>query len=147
MAHSHQRVREASRRAIFERYAAVQGIEMRFADAAGKTDLALGVLEELTGDPLPYVQAAFRAYWRDHLDLDDEATVGELIRSSGASHSGDLTTSRATLAAVQAQAEASGIADTPAYVITKPDGDSLDVFIGREHLPWVEQLLRARLRA
>ena len=69
---SHRRVRAASQRALNEKYAQHQGIDLEYPDEAGGTDLALGVLAELRGDRLGFIQAAFGAYWADHADLDDQ---------------------------------------------------------------------------
>lgn len=135
---SHRRVREASRRALFEKYAALRGIELRFPEKPIATDLALGALGEMQGERESYVEAAFEAFWRDNVDLDDTGVVTALIKQSGAPHRGDLSTARETAAAVQKDAEALGVFDTPFYVV----GDQ--VFYGRENLPWIEEILSAQ---
>lgn len=134
---SHRRVRAASQRALAIKYAAHQGIDLRFPKQAGSTDLALGVLAQIDGDPLPFLRGAFNAYWGVHLDLDDMAVVHALLRESGDSYSASLSDARSGLERAQAQAEAAGIVGAPAYVIAD------QVFIGREHLPWIEELARA----
>ena len=139
VARSHHRVRAEARRATHIRYARLRGLELTFPPAPRESDLALGVLCQLTGDPVDYIRAAFAAYWESHLDLDAEEVVGELIRSSGVSPGGMLSSARAALDRAQAHAEAAGVVDAPAYVI---DGE---VFVGRQHLPWIEELASSRV--
>ncbi|MEL6183983.1 MAG: DsbA family protein, partial [Myxococcota bacterium] len=132
----HRDVRAASRQAILTKYAAEQGIELRFREPGVEAALALSVLTLAAEDPLPFIEAAFRAYWHDGLDLDDEATVQALLRRSGLSAPPwTAEEGRAALAWAQGEAEASGIVDAPAYVVGE------HVFVGHAHLPWIEELL------
>ena len=135
---THRRVRAASRRKIFLHYAAVQGIEMNFPAERRPTDLALGALALIDGPQLPFIEACFVAYWRDNADLDDEAVVAELIAQSGVTLNGDLSQARAALEAALDAAEEIGAVDVPGYLVKE------QMFVGREHLPWVRQLLPAR---
>lgn len=134
---SHRRVRAASQRALAIKYAGQQGIDLKFPPHPGVTDLALAVLAEIEGDPLPYIQSAFAAYWRDHADLDDPETIREIIATSGMTYTGDLAIARESLDAALQQAEDAGIVGAPAYVIDE------QIFVGREHLPWIEEIARA----
>ena len=138
---THRRVRAEAVRATHIKYAGLRGIDLRFPPVAHDTDLALGVLSGLSGDPIDYIRAAFAAYWDRHLDLNTEQVVADLIRTSGVTHSGALSTAAAALYADQAEAEEQGVVDAPAYVI---DGQ---VFIGRQHLPWIEEIARSTARA
>lgn len=131
---SHRRVRATSQRALAVKYAGHQGIDLKFPDRSGSTDLALGVLAEIDGDSLAFIRAAFAAYWQAHADLDDPAIIQDLIKQSEAAHSGDLSNARATLEASQSDAEEIGIVGAPAYLIKE------QIFVGREHLPWIEEL-------
>lgn len=135
---SHRRVRAASQRALAIKYAEHQGIDLRFPPHPGVTDLALAVLAELEGDPLPFVEAAFAAYWKEHADLDDPAIVQDIIAASGSEYAGDLNAVRQSLDLALQQAEDAGIVGAPAYVIAE------QIFVGREHLPWIEELARAK---
>ncbi len=135
---SHRRVRAESQRRLAIKYAAHQGIELRFPETPGVTDLALGVLGAIDGDRLPYIQAAFEAYWEAHADLDDPAVVQSILDKSGASLAIDLEDARALLETAQDHAEEAGIVGAPAYVISD------QIFVGREHLPWIEELAQAQ---
>jgi len=138
---SHRRVRAASQRALSVKYAAHQGIDLRFPPQPGSTDLALGVLLGIEGDPLPFIRGAFNAYWEAHADLDDMAVVHALLVESGVTYTGSLADARSVLDAAQMQAEEAGIVGVPGYVIED------QLFVGREHLPWIEEIARAKVGA
>lgn len=134
---SHRRVRAASQRALNIKYAAHQGIELRYPKMLPAADLALGVLVGIEGDKLPFLKTAFESYWSEHADLDDARVVAELIAQSGAAYSRSLSEARDQLEAAQDDAENAGIVGAPAYVIDE------QIFVGREHLPWIEEIARA----
>jgi 2-hydroxychromene-2-carboxylate isomerase len=138
---SHRRVRAASQRALSVKYAAHQGIDLRFPPQPGSTDLALGVLLGIEGDPLPFIRGAFNAYWEAHADLDDMAVVHALLVESGVTYTGRLADARSVFEAAQVQAEEAGIVGVPGYVIEE------QLFVGREHLPWIEEITRSKVGA
>jgi 2-hydroxychromene-2-carboxylate isomerase len=135
---SHHAAREASKRAIHQRYASLRGIDLKFPPEAGSADHALGALAEIEGDPIPFIRACFAAYWERHKDLDDPTVVAELLAASEVGHFGDLSLTRARFEEVQGAAEEAGIVDAPGYRI----GEQL--FIGRQHLPWIEQVILSK---
>jgi len=138
VAQMHRKVRAASRRAIHQKYAAHQGIALRFPEPPGNTDLALGVLTMIDGDRLSFIQAAFAAYWTDHADLNDAAVLSALM--SGTVQKGfdlDRQVVLDVLETSQMQAEEKGVVEAPAFFIQD------QLFIGREHLPWIEEIIRA----
>jgi 2-hydroxychromene-2-carboxylate isomerase len=63
--------------------------------------------------------------------------VRDLIAKTGSTVSADLASARGALAAAQDAAEEAGIVGAPAYVIAD------QIFVGREHLPWIEELVLA----
>lgn len=132
----HRRVRMTTQRKTAIKYAAHQGIDLRFPDDPGRTDLALAVLVAIETDPLPFIQVAFDAYWQDKADLNDLATVQGLIDRTGSGLGVALADARERFESVQKVAEAAGIVGAPAYVIDD------QIFVGREHLPWIEELAR-----
>lgn len=134
---SHHATREASKRAVYVKYAALRGIDLEFPPAAMSADLALGALTEIEGNPVPFIRACFGAYWEGHDNLDDPAVVAELLTACGARHSCDLRITGKRFEQAQAMAEETGVVDAPAYRIAD------QVFIGRQHLPWIEELLQA----
>ncbi len=136
---SHRRVRAESRRAIHEKYAAVQGLKLNFPEKPIETACALGALAMLETGQTDFVTAAFKAYWVDHADLNDLEVVRVLLAECE-TNTNELTTDNLCEAqeAAQTHAEEAGIVDAPGYVI---DGE---IFVGREHLPWIEEILGAR---
>ena len=92
------------------------------------------MLSAIEGDPLPFIRAAFKAYWKKHEDLDDLQIVQGLIHETGTQVSVDPSKGRILLDAAQEQAEEAGIVGAPAYVIAD------QIFVGREHLPWIEEI-------
>lgn len=138
---SHRRVRAASQRALAVKYAAHQGIDLKFPPKMGSTDLALGVLLGIEGDTLPFIRGAFNAYWDVHADLDDMAVVHALLLESGVTYTGNLADARSDLDDAQVQAEEAGIVGVPGYVMAD------QLFVGREHLPWIEEIARAEKAA
>ena len=131
---SHRRVRTASQRALAIKYAKHQGIDLKFPEKLGASDLALGALAAIEGDPVPFIQSAIDAYWQLHADLDDRQVVQTLIENTGTQLSADLSACRELLEAAQEAAEEAGIVGAPAYVIAE------QLFVGREHLPWIEAI-------
>lgn len=133
---SHRRVRASSQRALAAKYASHQGINLKFPETPGSTDLALAVLADCEGDPFRYIQAAFAAYWERHADLNDPQIVRQIIADSGVTHAGDLNAASESLETALQAAEDAGIVGAPAYVIDE------QIFVGREHLPWIEEIAR-----
>ncbi|MEM8917503.1 MAG: DsbA family protein [Pseudomonadota bacterium] len=133
---THRKVRAESRRRIFRKYAALQGLELNFPEVPKGTDLALGALELISGDRTAYVEAAFKAYWQDQADLNDPETVTSLITHSVAEpFAAEQSACAEALASATESAEADGIVDAPAYQIAD------QMFIGREHLPWISEII------
>lgn len=133
---THLRVRQEQRRATCLKYAAIQGTTMVYPETPGSTRCALVALLYAQPEPLPFIAAAFAAYWRDNLDLDDPAVVAQLLQQAGCDAAGfDAANYATALEDGQLQAEELGVFDTPMYLV----GD--EMFLGREQLPWIESLL------
>ncbi|AMO70774.1 DsbA family protein [Sphingorhabdus sp. M41] len=132
----HRRVRAIAQRDMHLHYAAVQGRTMRFAVTAAGSETALAALADMDGDPVPFLRAAFDAYWTEQADLDDEAVVASLLSSLGLAPP-DMVSAREKLLSIRAKAEESGIFESPSYVIAD------QLFVGREHLPWIGSLIEA----
>ena len=137
---SHRRVRAEARRATHIKYAAHQGIDLSFPEPRGETSLALGAMALLGEDPTAFMEAAFEAYWAKHANLDDVSVVNDLLAKAGyALTIEDPAAVRATMQVAQTTAEENGIVDAPAYLIDD------QLFIGREHLPWINDIIQSKL--
>ncbi|MEM7459202.1 MAG: DsbA family protein [Pseudomonadota bacterium] len=136
---SHRRVRAAALRDQAIKYARHQGIALQYPPELGSTDLALGVLANGRGDALPFITAAFGAYWQDHANLDDPAVIERLLDRLER----PMTFAREALSVALDQAlehaDEIGIVGAPGYVIDD------QIFVGREHLPWIEDILINKL--
>ncbi len=132
----HRRVRARAQRDTHLFYAKALGREMRFPDPMPGSEAALAALAAYDGNPLEFIQAAFAAYWVRGADLDDEAVVSALLAEVGADTAG-FAKAREKLAAIQSAAMESGVIDAPAYVIDE------QLFVGREHLPWIGEIIAA----
>ena len=111
-------------------YARLQSTTMNFPPMPGNTDFALAMLHALEGDRTEFVQAAFASYWVDNQDLNNAEIVSSLAGSRQPTP--DVQNS---LEAISAQVEGAGVIDAPAFIIAR------ELFIGREHLPWIETLI------
>ncbi len=134
---THLRVREAQRQQTHLKYADVLGVPIHFQTNPKASTAALLALTQLDADPIDYIQAAFLAYWRDGLDLDDPEVVKNILGACDCDLTGINFDSAAYEAfqAEQVQAQEQGVFDVPMYVV------GVDRFLGREHLPWLESLL------
>ena len=94
---SHRRVRAEALRQQAVKYASYQGINLNFPPKLGSTDLALGLLAGWSGDKLPFIDAAFKAYWQDHANLDDPIVMARILEDLGRSQSIDPDAVAATL--------------------------------------------------
>ncbi|MEO9599917.1 DsbA family protein [Parasphingorhabdus sp.] len=130
----HRRVRAIARRDTHLHYAAVQGRDMHFSDKPAGSDAALAALTTIEGDPVPYMRAAFEAYWTGQTDLDDEAVVTALLSAQGIAPP-DWNAAHAQLVSIRTRAEETGIFESPSYHIAD------QLFVGREHLPWIRSLI------
>jgi len=133
---NHHRVRAQSQIAIDRKYAQLRGIELDHPKVETATDLALGALSLIEGDRVPFIRAAFAAYWQGHANLNDRDVVSNALTMSGTVLPTDLDHARLAFQAAQAQAEDAGVVEAPAYIIKG------QVFIGRQHLPWIEEIAR-----
>jgi 2-hydroxychromene-2-carboxylate isomerase len=133
---THIRVRQEQRRRTCLKYAAIQGIPMVYPAEPGHTRCALAALLHVSGDPLPFIAAAYAAYWRDGLDLDNAGVVSRLLSEWGCdTASFDPADYNGLLECKQIEAEELGVFDTPMYVLGG------ELFLGREQLPLIETLL------
>ncbi len=130
----HRRVRAIAQRDTHLHYAAVQGREMHFSKIPAGSEAALAAMTGIDGDPVPFLRAAFDAYWTDQADLDDEAVVAELLSSLNLPLP-DMQPAHEKLDSIRARAEESGIFESPSYLIAD------QLFVGREHLPWIGSLI------
>lgn len=137
---SHRRVRAIARQQTHIHYAKLKGIDLSFPDSPGKTDLALGVLAQFSTNPETFIRLAFQAYWQDKEHLNDVDTVDRIIKRSENEELVHTSQAQSSLDEALKVAEERGVIDAPTYIIQN------NVFVGREHLPWIEDILTASAR-
>ena len=83
----------------------------------------------------PYIERCAQLYWTQQADLNSFDTVQTALAPSGVKHRGITEKDLDVLEAHQAEADSLGIIDAPTFVTAD------QIFWGREHLPWVNELL------
>ena len=133
----HRRVRAKARRETHLLYARLRQLPMQFRREPGSTDLALQVLVTLAPeDRRSFCATAFTAYWTTDADLNSADALAGILPAHCVAGEVLEAAQQIDLAALQTQAqEQDRVVDAPAIVI---EGQ---VFIGREHLPWIRKLL------
>lgn len=135
----HHEVRIASQRSTDLMYAALQGMDLSYPENAAQADLALAALALINGDKTEFVQAAFAAYWQRHADLNDQDVVRGLLSATGLDVELSVAAARSALADAQSSAQEAAVVDAPCFVV------ATQLFVGRQHLPWIEECLLAEL--
>ena len=105
---------------------------MDFAAPARHCDLALAAMVNLN-NPIEFVTKAYRLYWEEAADLNDAAVIAGLVGDEldlGELHVEAMLTESTELAHDR------GVVDAPGFVIQG------QAFVGREHLPWIAELLQ-----
>ena len=133
----HRRVRAIARRDVHLHYAGVQGRTMHFAERPHGSDTALAALAAIEGDPVPFIHAAFTAYWEEGADLDNPGVVASLCAKCDL-ETPDFGGGAEKRDTIRDNALDLGVFDTPSFMIAD------QLFLGREHLPWIRSLIEQR---
>ena len=134
---THARIREEHRKFINLKYSKNLSIPMRYPDEDIQTNLALALTPHLQDKTVQYISLAFDYYWRKNWNLNDPAIV-EMLLAKTQSDKNLLRNSSAlidTLRENTALSKEQGVLSTPTYQINE------ELFLGREHLPWIEKIL------
>lgn len=137
---THIRVRAEQNQNIHEHYAKLQGLELSFPEEPGETLPALVLLANWHGDPLPFIHEAFAAYWQKGEDLSSFETVQIIASKAGKQLTKkDLQSYCASFKEEMLNQENGPVFTTPTYLVAD------QVFVGRENLPWIAEILDANL--
>lgn len=134
---THLRIREEHKKSVNLKYAKILNLAMKYPQNENQSDLALSLLPKLNGDTKDYIALAFRYFWQQNFDLNDRDTVIELLKASKTDTKvldGEENLIQ-TLSHDTELAKQSGVMATPTYEL---EGD---LFLGREHLPWIKKHL------
>jgi 2-hydroxychromene-2-carboxylate isomerase len=92
-----------------------------------------------------YHDRVFERFWRREVDIESVPALSVLLGECGADAAGFPAFAqgegRALLRRIQIEAEAAGVFGVPSFLLE--DGD---LYWGREHIPTIAQMLRARTR-
>lgn len=134
---THLRIREEHKKSLNLKYAKILNLPMKYPRDENQSDLALSLLPKLSGETKDYIALAFHYFWQQNFDLNNKDTVIELLKASKKETTvldveEDLIQ---TLIHDTELAKQSGVIATPTYEL---EGD---LFLGREHLPWIKKHL------
>jgi len=135
---THIRIREEHKKFINLKYSKILNIPMRYPKEDIQTDLALAITSHLKKEPEKYIALAFDYYWQNNQDLNSPEVLENLLGKTSldiniSENSNSLID---TLRDDTAIAKEQGVISTPTYQIGE------ELFLGREHLPWIQQMLK-----
>jgi len=128
---THHRVRRESERRLQQHYARLRGLDIDPSRGQIDTSAALGWLASLEGDTSSFVSRLFAVHWIDDTDVNDPTFLEELTAQCGLSRTRDVV----DLSSIEREAEEKGLFDAPTFFI---EGE---MFMGRAHIPLMQQLL------
>ena len=135
---THIRIREEYKKFINLKYSKIVNVPMRYPDEDSQTDLALAITLHFKKGAEAYMALAFDYYWNENKNLNTLEVLENLLAKTSLDIN-ILENSDSLIDALKndtSVARDAGIISTPTYQI----GDEL--FLGREHLPWIQQMLK-----
>ena len=135
---THIRIREEHKKFINLKYSKILNIPMRYPEEDFQTDLALAITSQLKKEAEKYIALAFDYYWQKNQDLNSLEVLENLLTKI----SSDINISENSNSLIDALrddtaiAKEHGVISTPTYQIGE------ELFLGREHLPWIQQILK-----
>jgi 2-hydroxychromene-2-carboxylate isomerase len=138
----HRRARALYFERDLERYANARGLVLgalhRETDTTCAAAGLLWLRERTPSGLSDYVERVFDRVWRDGRDVADAATIAALLGLPASAFDDYLADrGRRQLAALRDRVVAAGVFNVPTYVARGGE-----VFVGRQHLPLLEALLR-----
>ena len=113
---------------------------MRYPDKDIHTHLALALTPHLQNRKEKFIALAFDYYWQKNQNLNDPAIV-EVLLTKTQSDANLLTDANSLIDSLKedtALAREQGVISTPTYQVGE------ELFLGREHLPWIQKMLGDR---
>ena len=137
---THIRIREEHKKFINLKYSKILNIPMRYPEEDFQTDLALAITSQLKKEAEKYIALAFDYYWKKNRNLNTPEVLENLLAETSLDinimeNSNSLID---TLKSDTAIAKEQGVISTPTYQIGE------ELFLGREHLPWIKKILKDR---
>ena len=134
---THIRIREEHKKFVNLKYSKILNLPMVYPEENIQTDLALAVTSLFKKETEAYMKLAFDCYWRENLNLNDQEVLENILAKTSLDinlldNSNSLID---TLKDDSAIAKNQGVISTPTYQIGE------ELFLGREHLPWIQRIL------
>ena len=132
---THKRIREEHKKALNLKYAKILNLPMMYPPSENASDLALSVLPNLVDEKNNFIALAFKYFWKENLDLNDKHNVTKLLKASKIDTC-LLEEEKKLLDKLSHHTELArdlGVIATPTYEL---EGE---LFLGREHLPWIKE--------
>lgn len=131
---AHYRVRAEAEHRTHLRYAGLLAIEYCPPLLGQDLETAMSLIAAADGDKTALVRALFKAYWVQAENLDDASLLRTLCGEAGVTFV-EPDVENSALLESQSEAERMGVFDAPTFIVKD------QLFLGRAHLPWIEQLL------
>ena len=135
---THIRIREEHKKFINLKYSKMLNVPMRYPDEDIQTDLALAITSHFTKGAEAYMALAFEYYWKENQNLNTPEVLDNLLAKTSLDIN-ILENSNSLIDALKNDTEVArdeGVISTPTYQIGK------ELFLGRGHLPWIQQMLK-----
>ena len=131
---AHHRVRAEAEHRTHLRYAELLAIEYCPPLLGQDLETAMSLIAAADGNKTALVRALFKAYWVQAENLDDASLLRTLCGDAGVTFV-EPDVENSALLESQSEAERMGVFDAPTFIVKD------QLFLGRAHLPWIEQLL------
>lgn len=131
---AHHRVRAEAEHRTHLRYAKLLAIEYCPPLLGQDLETAMSLIAAADGNKTALVRALFKAYWMQAENLDDVSLLRTLCGEAGVTFV-EPDVENSALLESQSEAERMGVFDAPTFIVKD------QLFLGRAHLPWIEQLL------
>ena len=135
---THLRIREEHKKFINLKYSKILNIPMRYPKESIQTDLALAITSHFKKETGKYIALAFDYYWQKNQDLNSLEVLENLLAKTSL----DINISENSNSLIDALREDTAIAKEQGVISTPTYQIGEELFLGREHLPWIQQMLK-----
>ena len=134
---THIRIREEHKKFVNLKYSKILNIPMVYPEENIQTDLALAVTSLFKNEAEVYMTLAFDCYWKENLNLNSQDVLEHILAKTSLDINllDNPDSLINTLKDDTAIAKDQGVISTPTYQIGE------ELFLGREHLPWIQKIL------
>ena len=134
---THIRIREEHKKFVNLKYSKILNLPMVYPEENIQTDLALAVTSLFKKETETYMTLAFDCYWRENLNLNNQEVLENILAKTSLDINllDNPNSLIDMLKGDTAIAKDQGVISTPTYQIGE------ELFLGREHLPWIQKIL------